>query len=152
MEHECHHELCVPSLHVLVAPTLYASTAPSRYAVAVRLANVSSAPSNVWMGRLEVQRQGIWLPACATRLTTADATIACRQMKLGTVGRVVAGSTYGPGAGGVWLEGLGCKGTEPQIGACPGIAWGSTKCPGHRQDAGLVCSGLTRECHRTSRG
>lgn len=124
--------------------------APPTAAVLVRLANVTSTPDGRWSGRLEVQHQGAWLPACASGLDAADATVACRQMGLGTFGTVVPGSRFGPGAGGLWLEALWCAGTEAELSSCPGAVWGSTKCPGHSQDAGLVCSGLARECRDAS--
>lgn len=66
--------------------------------------------------------------------------VACRQLGLGGTATPVPGSKYGAGTGSIWLESVACAGTEATLEACPTPKWGRTKCPGHKNDAGLTCT------------
>ncbi len=49
---------------------------------------------------------------------------------------------FGRGEGEIWLDDLGCAGTETSIFDCPHGGVGMHNC-GHSEDAGVVCTGMT---------
>ena len=54
--------------------------APPRAAVTARLVNATGTLGRV-SGRLELRRQGGWAPACASGLSSAAATVICKQVR-----------------------------------------------------------------------
>ncbi|NXP76163.1 DMBT1 protein, partial [Ramphastos sulfuratus] len=44
------------------------------------------------------------------------------------------------GLGHIWLDDVGCMGTEDHLGQCPARPWGQNNCQ-HREDASVICSG-----------
>ena len=47
---------------------------------------------------------------------------------------------YGQGSGPIWLDDLGCVGTEKKLLDCSALPIGDHNC-GHGEDVGVVCSG-----------
>ena len=101
-------------------------------------------------GRLEVyhcvtsggNRDCSWGTVCDNLFGEEEATVACRQMGKGDAKRWQGGGRYGRGGGVIWLDDLGCTGSEARLGDCPfrEQTWGSNDCS-HREDVGLICLG-----------
>ena len=98
-------------------------------------------------GRLEVYHcttsgDCSWGTVCDNLFDQEEATVACRQMGKGDAKRWQGGGRYGRGSGVIWLDDLGCKGSEARLGDCPfrEQTWGSNDCS-HSEDAGLNCLG-----------
>ncbi len=87
-------------------------------------------------GRLEIFHQGQWGTVCDDNFGTVDANVACRQLGYasGTVRTDVAG-----GSDRIWLDEVGCAGTELGLGICPHPAWGTHDCT-HVDDVGVTCT------------
>jgi len=48
------------------------------------------------------------------------------------------GNKYGAGTGRIWLDDLGCTGSETYIGYCSHRGWGSHNCD-HSEDVSIAC-------------
>lgn len=55
--------------------------------------------------------------------------------------KVYLNSDFGESSGPVWMDRLGCSGTEADIALCSFSGWGNTRCS-HKLDAGVSCSGM----------
>lgn len=86
-------------------------------------------------GRLEVFHDGIWGTICDDDFSWQDAEVACHQ--LGYSG----GSYYtaGNGAGQIWMDNMGCTGSETQLSDCAFPGWGVHNCS-HSEDIGVICN------------
>lgn len=69
-----------------------------------------------------------------------DSAVACGELGCGRVRPRVGKTHYGPGTGPIWLDDVGCKGTEASLRECPAGAWGQHNC-GHEEDVVLACTG-----------
>ena len=52
--------------------------------------------------------------------------------------------SFGPGKGPIWLDELGCSGTENALMECARLPWAKHNCR-HAEDAGVRCSHPTNE-------
>ena len=102
----------------------------------VRLADAVPGKSS---GRLEIRRFGVWGTVCDDGFDQNDALVACRMMGLGG-GRayVHGGGVYPPGSGPVWLDEVGCRGTESSLAECRIAKWGHHDCK-HEEDVAITC-------------
>ena len=91
-------------------------------------------------GRLEVWHGGRWGTVCDDGWDLRDATVACRELGCGGALAAPGGARFGPGAGPVWMDDVGCGGGEQALRDCPRSPWGRSNCD-HSEDAGLVCTG-----------
>jgi hypothetical protein len=96
-------------------------------------------------GRLEVFHDGQWGTVCDDSFGEPDAQVACRQLgnELGytlTSWSVVSNSNTDDGSGTVWLDNLGCSGSESSLVDCSHAGWGATD--GHSEDVGVSCTFL----------
>ena len=87
-------------------------------------------------GRAEIYHAGEWGTICDDRFGPEDAAVVCRQQ--GYPLAVSFGLTFGPGAGPIWLDDLGCAGDEASLLDCPALALGVHNC-GHNEDVGVIC-------------
>nr|XP_044989994.1 soluble scavenger receptor cysteine-rich domain-containing protein SSC5D isoform X2 [Jaculus jaculus] len=91
-------------------------------------------------GRLEVWHAGRWGTVCDDSWDLRDATVACWELGCGKVRPRVGKTHYGPGTGPIWLDDMGCKGSETSLMDCPSGTWGKHNCD-HEEDVGLTCTG-----------
>lgn len=101
------------------------------------------AGANNFEGRIEVYYQSQWGTVCDDFWGLNDAHVACRQLGLGPATAALSFSTFGQGSGNIWLDNLGCDGTEDCLGNCTHNGWGVHNC-GHIEDAGVRCTGICR--------
>ena len=101
----------------------------------IRLASGSSERE----GRVEILYQGIWGTVCDNGWDDIDAAVICRELGFlnGTASRQVQ---FGSGSGPVWLNQVGCLGTERKLSHCIHNGAGNVGGCSHTQDAGVNCS------------
>jgi hypothetical protein len=131
----------------------------------IRLQTAAGTPSfdseGQVQGRLEVFHDGQWGTVCDDGFGWADAQVACRQLgnELGytlTSSSVVSSSSTDDGSDPIWLDDLGCSGSETSLGNCRHAGWCSatnwavwcgpenwgTEYCGHYEDIGVSCTFL----------
>ncbi|NXV53264.1 DMBT1 protein, partial [Uria aalge] len=91
-------------------------------------------------GRVEVFHNQQWGTICDNGWDLKDAAVVCRQLGCGTAMSAPGSSDFGQGSGPIWLDGVGCLGTEATLAECPVKPWGHHAC-NHMEDASVVCSG-----------
>uniref|UniRef100_A0A452VKD8 Soluble scavenger receptor cysteine-rich domain-containing protein SSC5D n=1 Tax=Ursus maritimus TaxID=29073 RepID=A0A452VKD8_URSMA len=125
-QHDCHHRedagaVCDGS------PQLRLVAGPSRCA-----------------GRLEVWHNGRWGTVCDDSWDLRDSAVVCRELGCGRARQQdPAAGRFGWGAGPIWLDDVGCLGTEASLSDCPAAPWGKHNCA-HNEDIGVTCTGPFR--------
>ena len=128
----------------------------------VRLVNGDRADGNE--GRVEICYKGKWGTVCHDSWDYRDAQVVCRQLGFGTTGKfpkaylgtpvciefylsikgavAYTGSRYGPGTGPVYLNNIGCTGSENILANCSHTFFGdvSSSCRSHSYDASVSCA------------
>uniref|UniRef100_A0A3B3WKA9 SRCR domain-containing protein n=1 Tax=Poecilia mexicana TaxID=48701 RepID=A0A3B3WKA9_9TELE len=100
-------------------------------------------------GRVEVWKDGNWGTVCDDRWDLREAKVVCAQLGCGTALRVTGqNGLFPPGSGPIHLDELNCTGNEQNLWFCPGVQENSD-C-GHKEDAGVVCSGQSDGVHPAS--
>nr|XP_033775524.1 T-cell differentiation antigen CD6 isoform X3 [Geotrypetes seraphini] len=88
-------------------------------------------------GRVEFEKYGNWGTICDDSWDLQDADIVCRQLGCGSALSAPGASSFGKGAGPIYLDEVNCTGNESYIWDCP--AEEQHDC-GHKEDAGVMCS------------
>nr|XP_011722055.1 scavenger receptor cysteine-rich domain-containing protein SCART1-like isoform X3 [Macaca nemestrina] len=89
-------------------------------------------------GRVELWHAGSWGTVCDDGWDLADAEVVCRQLGCGGAVAALGAAAFGPGSGPVWLDEVGCRGSEASLRGCPAERWGRGDCA-HKEDAGVRC-------------
>ncbi|XP_021062479.1 scavenger receptor cysteine-rich domain-containing protein SCART1-like [Mus pahari] len=92
-------------------------------------------------GRVELWHGGSWGTVCDDAWDLADAEVVCRQLGCGPAIAALQSAAFGPGSGPIWLDEVGCRGSELSLGACQAEPWGYGDCS-HKEDAGVRCLGI----------
>ncbi|KAI8495135.1 hypothetical protein Bbelb_271210 [Branchiostoma belcheri] len=102
--------------------------------ISIRLVGGSSSNE----GRVEVLHNGQWGTVCDDGWELNDAHVVCRQLGYPGATEARVRAAFGQGSGPIWLDNVGCDGSETTITDCGHNGWGSHNC-GHNEDAGVVC-------------
>ncbi|XP_033115822.1 neurotrypsin-like [Anneissia japonica] len=91
-------------------------------------------------GRLEVYYSSTWGTVCDDGWTDANTDVACRQLGFAGSSAYYGNAHFGQGSGNIWLDNVGCTGSENTISECSHNGWGAHNCD-HGEDIGIVCYG-----------
>lgn len=90
-------------------------------------------------GRVEMLEHGQWGSVCDDTWDLEDAHVVCRQLSCGWAIQALPGLHFAPGQGPIHRDQVNCSGAEAYLWDCPGLP--SDRFCGHKEDAGVVCSG-----------
>ncbi|XP_072300228.1 uncharacterized protein [Eucyclogobius newberryi] len=100
----------------------------------VRLVNSADRCS----GRVEVYHNRHWGTVCDDSWDLNDANVVCRQLGCGRARAAPQNAAFGQGTGPIWMDDVGCSGSEPSITDCRHNGFGNHNCA-HIEDASAVC-------------
>ena len=90
----------------------------------------------------------LWGTICDDSWDVNDAAVVCRSLGFLIAKEAKPRAFFGQGSGNIWLDNVGCTGTESDLNGCTHNGWGVENCD-HREDAGVVCSGNVNVDYRS---
>ena len=90
-------------------------------------------------GRVEIFYNGTWGTVCDDDWDINDARVVCQHLGFSNAVRALGSAHFGSGSGEVWLDNVGCSGSESSIENCSHNGWGVGDCT-HKEDASVTCS------------
>ena len=90
---------------------------------------------------MEIIYGGRWGTVCDDNWDLRDANVVCRSLGFLGATEVVLRAGFGQGTGPIFLDDVGCFGSEEKILECPNRGLGVHDC-GHSEDAGVRCEVL----------
>ncbi|NXQ49997.1 DMBT1 protein, partial [Catharus fuscescens] len=91
-------------------------------------------------GRVEISYSGGRGTVCDDSWDLQDAQVVCRELGCGSAVAATSNAFFGEGSGSIYLDDVNCTGSEASLLQCANNGWGVHNC-GHKEDAGVVCSG-----------
>lgn len=93
-------------------------------------------------GRAEVYYNNVWGTVCDDGWDMKEAAVVCRQLGCGSALSAPIGAHFGQGTGQIWLDDMGCSGSEVSLSECSNPGFGTHSC-GHGEDASVTCGKKT---------
>uniref|UniRef100_UPI00358F2D10 scavenger receptor cysteine-rich domain-containing group B protein-like isoform X2 n=1 Tax=Myxine glutinosa TaxID=7769 RepID=UPI00358F2D10 len=121
-----------------VSTTTTAPTTSTPEVLSVRLAGGSSRCE----GRVEVFYSGSWGTVCDDSWGLNDARVTCHQLGCGEASAAPCCARYGQGIGNIFMDNVGCDGSESYLSHCRHLGLGIHNCH-HHEDASTVCQATT---------
>ena len=98
---------------------------------------------------MEIFYNGSWGTVCDDYWDMNDARVVCRQLGFPDAVSAPRSAHFGNGSGQVWLDDVGCSGSESTIENCPHAGWGVKDCS-LNEEASVICSSeLYQSCCQT---
>ena len=101
--------------------------------------------SNELEGRVEIYHDGKWGTVCDDNWSASDAKVVCRQLGH-TGGTAFSRAEFGEGNGTIWMDEVGCSGSESKLKDCTfnNGGWGDHDCQ-HAEDASVSCIDINNQ-------
>ena len=128
--------LCQTNLDSIQLTTIISSFLENSDDYTLRLAGAGSLYN---AGRVEIYYNNQWGTICDSSWDLDDATVVCKRLGFAFATEAPRGAFYGEGSGPVWLDEVGCSGSETSLEECAHTGLESIDCA-QFQDASVVCS------------